>query len=88
MQVYDLSALDGALLGGWLLFHLRSVKPGEAIVGLLAAATSYRCSLAGAILDLCRRLDHLPVIIRRLSALLPVRLAATPFRRPIIGDQG
>jgi hypothetical protein len=39
MQVYDLSAVDGALFGGWLLFHLRSVKLGEAIVGLLAATT-------------------------------------------------
>ena len=39
MQVYDLSAVDGALFGGWLLFHLRSVKFGEAIVGLSAAAT-------------------------------------------------
>jgi hypothetical protein len=39
MQVYDLSAVDGALFGGWLLFHLRSVRAGEAIVGILAAAT-------------------------------------------------
>jgi hypothetical protein len=39
MQIYDLSAVDGALLCGGLLLYRRSVKPGEAIVGLLAAAT-------------------------------------------------
>jgi len=39
MQIYDLSAVDGALLCGGLLLYLRSVKPGEAIVAFLAVAT-------------------------------------------------
>lgn len=39
MQVYDLSALDGALLGSGLLLYLRPVKRREAIAAALAAAT-------------------------------------------------
>jgi hypothetical protein len=41
MQLYDLSAIDGVLLGSGLLFYLRPVKPGEAIVGILATATLF-----------------------------------------------
>ena len=41
MQLYDLSAIDGALLGGGLLYYLRPVKPGEAIVGILALITLF-----------------------------------------------
>lgn len=41
MQLYDLSAIDGVLLGGGLLYYLRPVKPGEAIVGILAAITLF-----------------------------------------------
>jgi hypothetical protein len=37
MQVYDLSAIDGALLCGGFLLYLRSVRLGEAIVGVSAA---------------------------------------------------
>ena len=39
MQVYDLSAIDGALLCGGFLLYLRSVKLGEAIVGVSAGVT-------------------------------------------------
>lgn len=38
MQVYDLSAMDGALLCGGILLYLRSVKRREAIFAVLAAA--------------------------------------------------
>jgi hypothetical protein len=38
MQVYDLSAVDGALLCGGMLLYLRPVRLVEAIVGLLALA--------------------------------------------------
>lgn len=37
MQVYDLSAMDGALLCGGLLLYLRSIKAREIIVAVAAA---------------------------------------------------
>jgi hypothetical protein len=39
MQVYDLSAVDGALLCGGMLLYYRSVKRSEAIFAVLAAAS-------------------------------------------------
>jgi hypothetical protein len=38
MQVYDLTAVDGALLCGGILLYLRSIKRGEVVVAVLAAA--------------------------------------------------
>jgi hypothetical protein len=38
MQVYDLSAVDGALLCGGMLLYFRSVKRSEAIFAGFAAA--------------------------------------------------
>jgi hypothetical protein len=38
MQVYDLSAVDGALLCGGMLLYFRSIKRREAIFAVLAAA--------------------------------------------------
>jgi hypothetical protein len=38
MQVYDLSAMDGALLCGGLLLYLRSIKVREVIFAVVAAA--------------------------------------------------
>lgn len=38
MQVYDLSAIDGALLGGGILLFFRSIKRSEAAIAVLAAA--------------------------------------------------
>jgi len=39
MQVYDLSAVDGALLCGGILLYLRSIKRREAVFAVLAGAT-------------------------------------------------
>lgn len=38
MQVYDLGAVDGALLCAGILLYFRSIKRKEAIVAVLAAA--------------------------------------------------
>lgn len=38
MQIYDLSAMDGALIGGGLLLYFRSIKWREALFAVGAAA--------------------------------------------------
>jgi hypothetical protein len=85
MQVYDLSAIDGALLCGGVLYYLPSVKFGEAGTGFLSVAAlvavhwlaPYPAYMAASII--CP-MSFAAYILRSRGGWQPLRFAAV--RRP------